>query len=266
MEEQTSVPESGTQEKTAMPQAEQYFIAAFKLAEWIPVEYKKLAAQSKKIEVWKALYICASDGVPVEKAIEAMKKNPSEGALAFVRQKHLEDVLFGNYEQELSSIKATTSSLETEVHNMSKALTQIAAGIPQLDAMFPDTDGPQSDTNEERQDEQSAVLPERQPEHMPRDEQTDGESDEKKSRTTLLFSDVWKKLKHKKQDSIPTYLEKCVEEGYSPEQLEYMMDCIEDGMSIQSLQRIVSPQLSVDMMQRLRKIEERKENKDKDGK
>lgn len=269
MEEQTNVPESGTQEKPPA-QGEQYFMAAFKLAEWIPKQYKNLAAQYKSVEIWKELYLCACDGVPVEKAAEAMQKNPPDGALAFVRQKHLENVLFRSYEQELSSIKETTSSLEQEVRTMSQTLTHLAEHVPQLDAMFPETDVPESGT---QQDSAQTVPPVNTPEkkaetveEAEKNKPGDGRIEKKEhpALSGMQGFGIWKKIKQKK-DNISAYLEKCLKEGYSSEQLEYLLDCMEDGMSIPELERIASPQLPVDMMRRLRMMEERKENKE-DGK
>lgn len=99
----------------------QYLMALIKCAEWVSKEYKVLADGNKEnIEVVKELYLCACDGVPIEKAVAAMKKNPPEGALRFVRQKYMENIAMGDYKEELSGIRNKADVLERDVMQMSK--------------------------------------------------------------------------------------------------------------------------------------------------
>lgn len=244
---------------------EQYLVALIKCADWVAKPYKKLALTEKNrtnIEVLKELYLCACDGVPVEKAIEAQKKIPPEGALRFVRRKHLEHETVEVQQQELAGIKKTTDVLEKEVKQMSAMLYHITEHVPNFDAMFPENGQADGISPDE------ILLQVQEAEDIVKAEEMKNpiegpalKSDVPKSSTKkfLRLPGILWARKRKASD----FIEKALERGYSKEQLEYLLDCIEEGTEIEKIERFASPKLPVDVMQRLRVLHEREEKQRK---
>ncbi len=239
---------------------EQYLYALIKCADWVDKPYKQLAEKNRaRPEVLKELYLCACDGVPIEKAMEAQEKNPPEGALKFLRRKFLESAATNEYQEQLTGIKKTTSTLEKEVRQMSGMLKHIAEHVPDFDSMFPkesqqmleqeiqsQKDVPKSGTQEKvQEDVPKSSTQEKVQEDVPK-------SGTKKKNRNVRFP--WEKKK-----GPADFIEKSLEAGYSNEQLDYLLDCMEEGLSVEKIERFSSPKLPVEVMRRLRSLEERKE-------
>lgn len=284
MEEEKKSPEP---RRSAPGTGEQYLLALIKCADWVERHYKQLAEKNRSnTEALKELYLCACDGVPVEKAAEALKKNPPEGALRFLRQKHIENLALGNYSEELSGIKKTTSTLEHDVKMMSDMLTHIVSHVPNFDAMFPE-----QPPREQEEKTQENAMQERQENRMQKESERTGmgqvslelrESMERETETELsdpkeekeqrkenilesgwLKIREWGKAKRRKKGHIPEFMGGLLEKGYNTEQLDYFLDCMEEGMTLEEIQKFASPKLSVELMQRLRMLEERKRDNGK---
>jgi len=284
VEEEKKSPET---RRSAPGTGEQYLLALIKCADWIERPYKQLSEKNRaNTEALKELYLCACDGVPAEKAAEALKKNPPEGALRFLRRKHIENLALGNYSEELSGIKKTTSTLEHDVKMMSDMLTHIASHVPNFDAMFPERppgeqEGKtQENAVEERQENRMQKEPERagmgyasltlreSREREQGTEQLDPKEEKERRKENIFESGLqkireWGRAKRIKKEHIPEFMGGLLEKGYSTEQLDYFLDCMEEGMTLEDVQKFASPKLPVELMQRLRMLEERKK---KDGK
>lgn len=255
MEEEKKSPET---RRSAPGTGEQYLLALIKCADWVGRPYKQLAEKNRtNTEALKELYLCACDGIPVEKAEEALKKNPPEGALRFLRRKHIENLALGNYSEELSGIKKTTSTLEHDVKTMSDMLTHIVSHVPDFDAMFPERS---SGEREEKMRESMERETETEPPD-PKEEKEQGKENILESGLQKIRE--WSKAKRRKKGRIPEFMGGLLEKGYSMEQLDYFLDCMEEGMTLEEIQKFASPKLSVELMRRLRMLEERKKN---DGK
>lgn len=259
---------------------EQYLFALIRCADWVEKSYKQLAEKNRaNPEILKELYLCACDGVPVEKAIEALQKNPPEGALRFTRRKHLENVSMDEYQEQLSGIKKTTTALEKEVKQMSGMLQHIVEHVPDFDSMFPgDGDEPIESNMEPEQKKQSEEIVPKGPEQKQKKEdvpksgtQADADENVPKSGTqTGADENVPKsstkkrniRFSWKRQKEPAEFIEKSIQEGYSNEQLEYLLDCMEEGLSVEKIERFASVKLPVDVMRRLRSLEERKERRE----
>lgn len=256
------------QKRTAPGTGEQYLAALIKCADWVARPYKQLAEKNRaNTEVLKELYMCACDGVPAEKAIEAQKKNPPEGALRFLRRKHIETMALGNYSDELSGIREITSTLEREIRMMSDMLTHIVNHVPNFDAMFPEEQRQMQER--EKEDYENPAQEQRQYEEPVRDPDTKQSEERVKEHKMHIKGSVleagiqkirgWKKVRKPRRKRIPDFMGELLDDGYSSEQLDYILDCMEDGADLEDIKRFASPKLPVDLMRRLRMLEERKE-------
>ncbi len=254
---------------------EQYLYALIKCAEWVITPYKQLAEKNRASpEVMKELYLCACDGVPIEKAIEAQKKNPPEGALRLVRKKYLESTTTNEYQEQLIGIKETTATLEKEVQQMSGMLKHIVENVPDFDALFPKEVGevekedvrkqnlvqknvPKSGTQERVKSVPKSGTQEPEKEDVPEF------STQKQEKENVPKFGTKKRIHLPWEKSIEPaeFIEKSLAEGYSNEQLSYLLDCMEEGVPVEIIKKFSSPRLPVDVMKRLRNLEERKELK-----
>lgn len=258
---------------------EQYLYALIRCAEWVDKPYKVLAEKNKtRPEVMKELYLCACDGVPIEKAIEAVEKNPPEGALRLIRRKYLENSAMDEYQEQITGIKKTTATLEKEVRQMSGMIKHIAEHVPDFDSMFPpdenvdivqENEKAEKNSLEEggQENQEDGVpefgTPERVLKNVPdsgtgkkdRFRQFSWESLRRKYKIRRLSC----RLPWKKEKKLAEFIEKLLDAGYSKEQLDYLLDCLEEGVPIEKLEKFSSPKLPVEVMQRLRSLEERKE-------
>lgn len=251
----------------------QYLMALIKCAEWVPKEYKLLADRNKaNIETVKELYLCACDGVPIEKTMAAMEKNPPEGALRFTRQKYMENVTMGDYKEELSGIRNKADVLEREVMQMSKTLQYIVSRNPDFDAMFPDKEQEQvEDMQHVRTEQKNAQIEENEDARKSTEEVAVEEgaaqhwvTAKRMSKQGVPKSGTLKNGKRmefpwKKKESVPEFVGMLLDKEYDSEQIDFLLKCIEEGTDIKLVKKIASPKLPVDVLQRLLKMAEREE-------
>lgn len=239
----------------------QYLYALIRCAEWVPDTYKKLAeAQKTNVEYLKELYLCACDGVSERQAEAAQEKKPLEGALRYLRKHHLEEAVAKGYSKELSMVKQRASEMEREVRQMKSTVEHLSSRAPGFREMFPEQDPP-GDAVLRDIDELSAKPKDSASDPTDRAE-TSGDVPESGTHT-LKIRAFHKKPRWKKEKEmcISEYIEQLLKEGYSEEQLNYLLDCIEDEVPVTVIQRFASPSLPVGVMMRLRRLEERKEKK-----
>lgn len=258
---------------------EQYLYALIRCAEWVDKPYKMLVEKNKtRPEVMKELYLCACDSVPVEKAIEAQEKNPPESALRFIRQKHLENTAMDEYQEQIAGIKRTTVTLEKEVRQMSGMLKHIVERVPDFDSMFPGDENEAGNIVQEKRDQdkksqekkelvQNSIL-------QVQDTQEKGVPEFGTAKTALKVKDVMNSGTKKEsrtrwlswgKKNPANFIEKSLDAGYTNEQLDYLLDCMEEGVPVKQIERFSSPRLPVEVMRRLRSLEERKETEKKYG-
>ena len=254
---------------------EQYLYALIKCADWVSKPYKQLAEKNRaRPDIMKELYMCACDGVPIEKAMEAQEKNPPEGALRLVRRKFLESETTNEYQEQLTGIKETTVTLEREVQQMSGMLKHIVENVTDFDALFPKEVGevekkiaqkqklvqkgvPKSGTLEQIKSVPKSGTQETEKEDVPEF----STQKQEKENVPKFGTKKRRRLPWEKTLEPAEFIERSLAQGYSSEQLEYLLDCMEEGVPVETIERFSSPKLPVDVMRRLRTLEERKEVK-----
>lgn len=84
----------------------------------------------------------------------------------------------------------------------------------------------------------------------------------------ILRQNFWKKWKGLTQKKISSESKNFIEhyikdENYTEEQKNFFLDCMEEGMSAEEIAGLASHNLSVDVMKRLKKIEEQRRTRDR---
>ena len=130
-----------------------YLYAAIKCADWIPDGYKNLAAQhEKEPEYLKELYLCAVDGVPLDR-MESIHSPNSQQAIRILRRKFWEERIFGAYGDEMSGLRRQTDQLEEELRNVGKNMEKINQWIMGSDNPFPQNQPPEEQSEVTELDE-----------------------------------------------------------------------------------------------------------------
>lgn len=249
--------ESKTEKKPEKkrPTGEQYLYALFLCADWVPEEYRPLAASvEKRTEELKELYLCACDGIPAKKAKEALENKSPFPALKFLRMKKLEEEALSSCTGSLDLVAKKTEALEQEFAKMSSTLNQLTEHLPDMAALFP------ADPQEAqvKSDEQKKTLSEE-----PESGRTKGKDvPESGTRKKGKLPGKLKNLMHPgKRKNIAAFIGRMSEQGYTLEQMDFALDCFEEGMTEAQITNIISPNLPVGVMRRLRNMEMEKGGK-----
>lgn len=260
-------------EKNSDDIGRQYLYALLTCAEWVEEAYRQIARKNQKNrEVLKELYMCACDDVPIEKVIEAQKQSHPEEALKFLRRKYMEDSTLDEYHKELTGIRKVTAGLEKEIGQMSGLLKHIAGNVSNFGIMFQEEGEIPKEISDELSFQEmyadmaktgSGTNQEQQKVKLETDlGNVTKENDVPKSGTKT----VKKKRKRsrcflwrRKEQEPAEFIEKSLIAGYEKEQLEYLLDCMEEGVPLEIIDKFASPKLPVEVMKRLRVLEERKE-------
>ena len=283
-EQNGSVPESGTKKpeqatvkkkaaaKSNASLGEQYLGALFTCASWISPAYKEMAEKAKgKLEVLKELYLCSCDGVSEEKALETLDKDNPEVMLRFIRQKCVEERATKGYEEELKEIRKAAALVRHEMQDMKEKMDAITEKVPSIAVMFPEEE-PVKDAVEQPVEPVKEIIRKK--------EQVSSENEKEQLAVPESGTNVvaekeqgvkkWKAKIHKtfstllksRTESIHKYVESLLEEGYTDEQLSFLLDCLEDGDTPEQIRKYASPKLPVEVMKRLKMMEEREDKKD----
>ena len=224
-----------------------------------------------KLEVLKELYLCSCDGVSEEKALETLDKDNPEVMLRFIRQKCVEERATKGYEEELKEIRKAAALVRHEMQDMKEKMDVITEKVPSIAAMFPEEE-PVKDAVEQPVEpvkeiirKKELVSSENEKEQLAVPESgtnvvTEKEQGVKKWKDKIhkTFSTLLKS----RTESIHKYVESLLEEGYTDEQLSFLLDCLEDGDTPEQIRKYASPKLPVEVMKRLKMMEEREDKKD----
>lgn len=272
-EQNGSVPESGTKKpeqatvkkkaaaKSAASLGEKYLGALFKCASWISPAYKEMAEKAKgKLEVLKELYLCSCDGVSEEKALETLDKDNPEVMLRFIRQKCVEERATKGYEEELKEIRKAAALVRHEMQDMKEKLDAITEKVPSMAAMFPEGEPVKEIIRKKEQ--VSSENEKEQPDVPESGTNVVSEKEQGVKKWKDKIHKTFSNLLKSRTESIHKYVESLLEEGYTDEQLSFLLDCLEDGDTPEQIRKYASPKLPVEVMKRLKMMEEREDKKD----
>ena len=257
-EQNGSVPESGTKKPE---QATVKKKAAAKCASWISPAYKEMAEKAKgKLEVLKELYLCSCDGVSEEKALETLDKDNPEVMLRFIRQKCVEERATKGYEEELKEIRKAAALVRHEMQDMKEKLDAITEKVPSMAAMFPEGEPVKEIIRKKEQ--VSSENEKEQPDVPESGTNVVSEKEQGVKKWKDKIHKTFSNLLKSRTESIHKYVESLLEEGYTDEQLSFLLDCLEDGDTPEQIRKYASPKLPVEVMKRLKMMEEREDKKD----
>ncbi len=252
--------------------------AVITLADFVKEDYREIAKRYRdKPEVLKEILLCACDGVDPNTMQTVEQKLPVDQSFSYIRRKHWEKKLFNRYHEELESIMHTVNSIESGMRAVSGQISVIEDRVPTMEELF---------SNLAPQEPEEAVAVESfsnvPPQVVKQDMATVPKEDVPNSGTNSFIKDVGllvskhriyrkQKAQVKKQEKTATLKPKKEKEplskwfseldkqGYTPEQLEFILSCIDEGMDRAAIERIIAPNLSIDIMKNLKRLELKKE-------
>lgn len=254
--------------KENKPDAYQYLYATIQAASWISDAYKKFAEKYKETKKpLQELYLCFCERVPLDILQMAELSEPVENSFRSARRKHIESELLKNYSSELEQLKAITAETENEIKQMSSTVNIIAEAIPTFDELF------MAPMDIEETKEVSNVLQNEKMSDAPKDvKKHDGlisgtsEGQLVNTKEKTVNKDNWIKKVTKKLTNLlrlrnnPTSMVvNMISEGYSEQQINFILSCIEEGMSESDIQSFSDPRIPIEVMKKLKELKE-KEN------
>lgn len=249
----------------------EYLYAVIVTADWIGEEYKRFAEKFKGQDaILRELYLCICDGVSLD-ILELAEMNESvEISFRECRRKHLESSVLKQYSDEIKRIRSITTATEKEVKAISGSVRQLADTIPALEESL---NSPERKETEHLK-EVEADLPkgadlkkiaEPQKGAEPCEERSVVSTEQKDIRNAGFLSGTKKSLsvwiKERTKRSPSDFVSRLYAENYSTEQVTFIIACIEEGMSEHDILRFASPNIPVEIMEKLKKIQERKQKK-----
>lgn len=238
-------------------------------AEFIGPEYRTIAGRYKnKPAILKEIILCACDGVDalVMQAVE--QKVPQDASFSRCRRKHWEKQLFQSYHEELESILHTVNSIESGMRSVSSQISVIEDKVPTMEELFQNKI-PQDVSDIVEVDELSDVK-------APLINKDSIEEGVPNFGTSSLMKNIGEVIKNhaaskrrmkeyerarQKEQSRPPlskWFSSLEKQGYSSEQLQFVLKCVEEGLEREQIMNIIAPNLSVDVMENLKKLEMKK--------
>ncbi len=244
--------------------------------ESIRTEYGELAVRHKTdTKVLIELLMCAMDGVDPSVLVAAEQKTPVEKSFAYVRRKHWEKQLFNRYHEELESIAHTVNSIESGMRAVSSQI------------------GVMEHRNTEKQEDiyfseiplEEGIAVELSPYMKARAGDRGSDAEDVPNSGTSSFMEDFGKLLAKRREQrkakdmirkealqnrkrgnakkqeppLSIWFSELERQGYDKEKLQFVLSCIDEGMDRTSIERIIAPNLSVEIMDNLKRLEQKKE-------
>ncbi len=204
--------------------AMRYLAALIQYADWIPDEYRKLVARNSSVDLLQQIYLCACDKVPVEKMREAQNEEDTVKALTELRYECIQKAVIEEYGEKLNELRKRLASAENKIMEQEHKINN----VPKFGTMSS--------------------------EEVPKTKGKDVEAYD------VQPADCQKQRFFKRRESPKEFLSDIIN-LYSTQQLHFIMDCMEEGIPIRNIRMFISPVLPVEIMQRLKKMEQEKGGK-----
>lgn len=289
----TAQKEKEINKEPLMSKGDEYLYATITMADWIHDSYKKFAEKYRNDgKILRELYLCFCDKVPIEVLTIAAQKEPVEGSFRVCRRKHMESEILKEHSNELEEIKHITEDMEADVKSMSGTVNYIAAAIPALDDLFSSNEIPEDKSSvtvsmpikEKKSTE--AVMSNENGKQKKHKEETAAVDDLPKANeivnvAKMSENDKADTKRKKNKGKLITYIKMKLSEiiskyekdparfvielyakDYKDEQINFILDCIETGMKVSDIEKFADPKISVDMMIRLRDMQENKKKRE----
>lgn len=243
-------------------------------------EYKEMAKRHQgNGELMLEIFMCGIDDVEIE-LLKTIENEPNAVEMyKNARLLHFDKKFSKKYKEEFESMKNGFSAMTREVQSLSGKVEQLNETIPSLEELFHQTHPTVEQTVKNVYEEElneSALVGTEETEEDTLDKQAEKEEVSVKENNTesdfeetkakdvpKLSANVFGKLidgfLRKRRYNPSKFVLKLYEEGYKDEQICFILQCMEEGLSDCEISKFITPKMTVEMMERLKKLYLRKE-------
>lgn len=228
-------------------------------------DYRNIALQySTSLQILREIYSCACDNVPAKEVQGVLEKKNDASYLRQLRYERIVNEAIGDGKNKLADLSAIADTIHSKLASMEKTIKNLQENSSDLNELFVDIKPPKDAVvMSVAKNGLSAGAYVRS-----MDRSTTGENN-----TTALYGrntasanegadskrsySRKRRLTHRQKKDAAAYIALLKEEGYTSEQISYVLDLLESGMKPAETDSFIHPGLSVEMMEKLRLMKEK---------
>lgn len=210
---------------------------------FVSKDYKNIALQyNTNLQVLREIYVCACDNVPAKDVITMLEKENAANYLRQLRYKMIANDIIGEGKNKLGDISAIADTIQGKLGSMEKTIKNLHDNSSELNELFVDLQPPSG----------AMVMSVAQDNHHAKDKSS------KKANYAVADTFKKKKLNRRQKKNVAAYIGLLKEEGYSSEQISYVLDLCEGGMKPTEIEEFIHPGLTIEMMEKIRTMKQNK--------
>lgn len=228
-------------------------------------DYRNIALQySTSLQILREIYSCACDNVPAKEVQGVLEKKNDASYLRQLRYERIVNEAIGDGKNKLADLSAIADTIHSKLASMEKTIKNLQENSSDLNELFVDMKPPKD-----------AVVMSVAKNGLSvgayvrsMDRSTTGENNKTASygRNTASANEGSdskraysrkRRLTHRQKKDAATYIALLKKEGYTSEQISYVLDLLESGMKPAETDSFIHPGLSVEMMEKLRLMKEK---------
>ena len=214
---------------------------------FMSADYTNIALQNgTNLNVLREIYLCACDKISVKDVQEVIdnRKTDVAGYLRKIRYQKACGVIIGKGNNTLKDMSKLADAVQAKINTLGESIMTVEKKTGELSDMFVDI-----------KPSQGAVT-------MPYAgvQQTAAADVKREDEKTASFKR--KRLNRRQKNDIAEYISLLKEEGYKSEQISYVLSLAEEGVTPAEMEEFIHPGISVDMMEKIRRMKKKNRNKD----
>ena len=214
---------------------------------FMSADYTNIALQNgTNLNVLREIYLCACDKISVKDVQEVIdnRKTDIAGYLRKIRYQKACGVIIGKGNNTLKDMSKLADAVQAKINTLGESIMTVEKKTGELSDMFVDIKPPQGEVTMAYAGVQQTAT-------------ADVKREDEK---TASFKR--KRLKRRQKTDIAEYISLLKEEGYKSEQISYVLSLAEEGVTPAEMEEFIHPGISVDMMEKIRRMKKKNRNKD----
>lgn len=210
-------------------------------------DYKNIALQyNTNLQVLREIYSCACDNIPAKEVIGVLEKENAASYLRQLRYKIIANEVIGEGKNKLGDISAIADTIQNKLGTMEKTIQTLHDNSSELSELFVDIRPPSG----------AVVMSVTQ-------ESNFSTKNSRKSSENTVDTFKKKRLTRKQKTNVAAYIGLLKEEGYSSEQISYVLSLAEEGMKPVEIEEFIHPGLTIEMMEKIKNMKLKTNKKQK---
>ena len=205
---------------------------------FMSADYTNIALQNgTNLNVLREIYLCACEVID-------NRKTDIAGYLRKIRYQKACGVIIGKGNNTLKDMSKLADAVQAKINTLGESIMTVEKKTGELSDMFVDIRPPQG----------AVTMP------YAGVQQTAAADVKREDEKTASFKR--KRLNRRQKNDIAEYISLLKEEGYKSEQISYVLRLAEEGVTPAEMEEFIHPGISVDMMEKIRRMKKKNRNKD----